>query len=204
MSLEVGQATWVNEFNQPSKAGVIAVFYDKEEPDPKRSEAEGRACFRLKTFLRKEIPGDNLTVVERPARDTDREEFPKEWERYRTKQNHVVDGTPIEQWPVLNRAQVAEFKALNIHSVEQFYAMPEVHGAKIMGFNTLKAKAREFLTWRKESEKVEAIKADAAMKDERIASLESQLAELRAMIDAKPRRGRPRKINGVADGDHIT
>lgn len=180
---------WLNENNQAPKTGVLVMFYDREEQDMKRTEAEGRACYKMRTYIRKVVPGDNLVNIDRPLRDSDKYEFPAEWQRYQSKSDKV-EGTPIEQWPILNRAQVAEFKALNINAVEQFLSMPDGHGSKIMGFNMLKQKAREFLHWRQESAKVEEIKAKDAEKDAKIADLEARLAALEA-----PRRGRPRKVN---------
>lgn len=201
MGIEVGTAQWVNEANQQSKAGCIVVFYDKEEPDTARSLQEGHACFKLKTYIRKQVPGDNLVSIDRPARDADKAEFANEWQRYKDKRVDVVDGTPIGQWPVLNLAQVAEFKAMNIHTVEQFLAMPEGHGAKVMGFNSLRAKARQFLEWAKDAEKVEQVKAEAAAKDQQIAELTAQIAQLSAQVAAMaaPKRGRPRKVPDVAN-----
>jgi len=190
MSIDVENANWVGTDNRPSKNGVIVVFYDKEVQDMKRTLAEGRACFNLRLYIRKEVPGDNLVAIDRPARDQDKFEFPREWERYQSKQTDVVDGTPIEQWPVLNRAQVAEFKALHINSVEQFVAMPMAHGAKIMGFNQLRDKALQFLNWQKEASQVAEIKAKDAEKDSIIAQLQARLEAL----EKAPRRGRPRKV----------
>lgn len=196
MNIEVGTAQWVNEHNQPSKAGCVVVFYDKEEPDAARTEKEGHACFKMKTYIRKQVPGDNLVAIDRPVRDSDKQEFHAEWKRYQEKRVDIVDGVPIDQWPVLNRAQVAEFKALGIHSVEQFMNMPESHGQKIMGFNTLRQKARAFLEWAKDAEKSEQIQADAAAKDAQIQELTAKLAELTAQVAAMaPKRGRPRKVD---------
>jgi hypothetical protein len=190
MSIEVENANWVGTDNRPSRNGVIVVFYDKEVQDMKRTMEEGRACFNLKTYIRKEVPGDNLVAIDRPVRDSDKYEFATEWQRYQSKQTDVIDGTPIDQWPILNRAQVAEFKALHIHSVEQFLAMPMGHGAKIMGFNQLRDKAQQFLNWQKEASKVDEIKAKDAEKDAIIQQLQDRLAAL----EAAPRRGRPRKV----------
>lgn len=197
MSIDVGNAGWVDQnTNQPSKAGIIVVFYDKEVQDMKRTLSEGRACFNLRTYIRKEVPGDNLVAIDRPVRDQDKYEFQKEWERYEAKQTDVVDGTPIDQWPVLNRAQVAEFKALHINSVEQFVAMPMGHGAKIMGFNQLREKALQFLNWQKEAAQVSEIKAKDAEKDALIQQLQDRLTAL----ENRPKRGRkPRIVHDAAN-----
>jgi hypothetical protein len=201
MGIEIGSANWVNEANQVSKTACFVFFYDKEEPDNERSLREGRACFKMKTFIKKQVPGDNLVSIDRPVRDQDKLEFAQEWQKYLDKRPEQVDGTPIEQWPVLNRAQVAEFKALNIHSVEQFVQMPESHGAKIMGFNALKAKAKEFLTMAEEAGKAKELRAELNQKDEQIADLSSKLAALASQVEAlsKPKRGRPRKVHDVAN-----
>lgn len=197
MGINVENAGWVDQnTNQPSKAGVIVVFYDKEVQDMQRTAEEGRACFKLKPYIRKEVPGDNLVAIDRPARDQDKYEFAKEWERYESKQTTVTDGTPVEQWPVLNRAQVAEFKALHIYTVEQFVEMPMGHGSKIMGFNNLREQAQKFLGWQKESAQVAEIKAKDAEKDAKLAEQAEMLEQLQARLSAlesAPKRGKPRK-----------
>ena len=49
---------------------------------------------------------DGLVKIERKLRDTDKSEFPQAWERYLKKVTTPLDGTPISEWPALNRARL--------------------------------------------------------------------------------------------------
>ena len=84
--------------------------------------------------------------------------------------------------------QKAEFKSLNIFTIDQFANLPDVAGDKIMGFNDLRSKARAFIMAAQDSQMMDKIRAEM---DKKLEAQEAELAELRAMINKKA--GRPKK-----------
>jgi hypothetical protein len=204
--LSVGQPSWVDEHGDKPKHGNIVYFYDREERNTKKSEELGRPVFYNKTYIHKSTPGDSNVVIERPLRDADKQEWPREWALYEQKKSHFVEGTPLEAMPWLDRLQCAEIKSLNIHTVEQLINLSGVHQVKVMGYNDLKKRAENFLRVasdtalleKKEAEAV-AAKAEALEKDKRIQELELKVEALMRMVSTdRPRKpGRPRKVRGT-------
>lgn len=212
LEMQIGQPAWTDDLGDKPKHGNIVYFYDVPKQDGKASKDAGRPIFRNKTFIHISTPGDANVVIERPLRERDVEDFPREWHRYQQKQAQVVEGTPLEEWPKMNRLQVAELKALNIHTVEQLASLSEANSTKLMGFHELKKNAMAFLQVAKEGADLEKrtaenaeLKARLAEKDEQIGALEGKMAALERLVAERlvstdqPRRkaGRPRKDRGT-------
>lgn len=212
MSLSVGQPNWVDENGATPRHGNIIYFFDKPEKSERDSLKEGRPVFHNRTYIHKSTPGDNLLTIERPLRDQDRLDFPREWQVYSEKKSVVMDGTPLAEWPIMDRLRVAELNAVNIFTVEQIVNLPGAHESKIMGYNELKKKALAYLNHSKllaSAEQIEAerneMKEASDAKDAEIRELKmrveilEKLAQERIVSTGNPRKpGRPRKVN-VAD-----
>ena len=162
--------------------------------DFKSTEA-GRPIFQEQIFIKKLIPGDNTLVIDRKMRLADEDEYPKEWASYKNKQQNTVIGTPIDAWQILSETQKAEFKALNIFTIDQFAQLPDIAGLKIMGFNELRTKAQAFVSANKDAEVFATLKKDMAAQIEEQAK---QIEELKSMVKEvyeKPKKlGRPKKV----------
>jgi hypothetical protein len=211
MGLSVGQPSWVDEMGDKPRHGNIIYFFDKAERDGQASEKEGRPVFKNKVYIHKSTPGDNLLAIERPVRDTDKQEFPREWKVYEEKVSHKIDGTPLSEWPQLDRLQVAELNAVNIHSVEQLANLSEGFGSKVMGFQLLRKKAQDFLNYaanlanaEKAEEEKKALRADNEAKEAELQKLRVRMEVLEKMVQERavstdrPRKpGRPRKDRGA-------
>jgi hypothetical protein len=176
--------------------GKNAVFFHpvQVQNDFKTAEA-GRPIFQEQIFIKKLISGDNTLIIDRKMRATDEDEHPKEWEMFKNKRLNIVPGTPIDAWHILSETQKAEFKALNIFTIDQFAQLPDIAGLKIMGFNELRTKARTFISASKDSEVFAAMKTDM---DAKLETKSKEIDELRKMIESfqqKPKKlGRPKKV----------
>ena len=96
------------------------------------SEQAGRPIFKEVDYVTIHFPGDATKRVCRPVKlksdastPSDPERFPRQWERYQRLELQVQDGTPLEQWPMLNRADARSYKAINIHTVEALAAVSD-------------------------------------------------------------------------------
>lgn len=63
------------------------------------------------------------TTTQQEDRRTWAERYPEEYKAYKLQGHQSITGTPLEAWPILGRAQVAELKALDIFTVEQIADM---------------------------------------------------------------------------------
>ena len=182
-------AGWTNDNFMEDNRGKMAVFFHAVQVRNNfKSDAEKRPIFEERIFIKKLVPGDSTLIVDRPMREQDMEDFPIEWARFEHKKEQKVSGTPIDAWSAVSETQKAEFKALNIFTIDQFANLPDVAGDKIMGFNDLRSKARTFIMAAQDSQMMDKIRAEM---DKKLEAQEAELAELRAMINK--RAGRPKK-----------
>ena len=182
-------AGWTNESFMEDNRGKMAVFFHAVQVRNNfKSDAEKRPIFEERIFIKKLVPGDSTLIVDRPMREQDMEDHPIEWARYEQKKEQKVAGTPIDAWMAVSDTQKAEFKSLNIFTIDQFANLPDVAGDKIMGFNDLRSKARAFIMVAQDSQMMDKIRAEM---DKKMEAQEAELAELRAMINKKA--GRPKK-----------
>ena len=186
-------AGWTNESFMEDNRGKMAVFFHAVQiKNNYKSDLEKRPIFEERIFLKKLVPGDSTLVVDRPMRESDMEEFPIEWARFEQKKEQKSDGTPIEAWAAISDTQKAEFRALNIFTIDQFAKLPDSAGNKIMGFNELRGKAQAFIGAAQDSQLMDKIRAET---DEKLKAQEVEMAALRAMIEelTTKKAGRPRK-----------
>lgn len=201
MGIEVGEAGWRNESFGEDKTGKLAVFFHAVQVKQNfRSTAEKRPIFAERIFIKKLVPGDARLVIDRPMRESDKDEFPVEWARWELKKTNLVQGTPLDAWPVLSDTQKAELRALNIFTVDQMAGLSDVAGGQIMGFHDLRTKARAFVMAAKDSEQFdkirEAMTNQLAERDAEMAALKAQMAAQAEQMAGllKPKRGRPVRV----------
>jgi hypothetical protein len=186
-------AGWTDESFMESNRGKMAVFFHAVQVQNNFLTAqEKRPIFQERIFLKKLVPGDNTLTIDRPMRDQDIEDYPVEWARFEQKKEATVAGTPIEVWTAISETQKAEFKALNIFTIDQFAQLADIVGNKIMGFNDLREKARTFIAASQDSQMFDKIRAET---DKKLQAQDVEMAELRAMIAelTAKKSGRPKK-----------
>ena len=186
-------AGWTDESFMESNRGKMAVFFHAVQVQNNYLTAqEKRPIFQERIFLKKLVPGDNTLTIDRPMREQDIEDYPVEWARFEQKKEATVAGTPIEVWTAISETQKAEFKALNIFTIDQFAQLADIVGNKIMGFNDLREKARTFIAASQDSQMFDKIRAET---DAKLQAQDVEMAELRAMIAelTAKKSGRPKK-----------
>ena len=186
-------AGWTDESFMESNRGKMAVFFHAVQVQNNFLTAqEKRPIFQERIFLKKLVPGDNTLTIDRPMREQDMEDYPVEWARFEQKKEAKVAGTPIDVWSAISETQKAEFKALNIFTIDQFAQLADIVGNKIMGFNDLREKARTFIAASQDSQMFDKIRAET---DKKLQAQDVEMAELRAMIAelTAKKSGRPKK-----------
>lgn len=200
--MSIGEsAAWAVQTAQGMEAAkntTMIYFYDREVRNEHKSLEAGRPIFDSVVFIKKVPPGDKLVEVDRKAYQQDKLRYQAQWEAYQKKQSNPITGTPLEAWPLLARNQVAEFKALNIFTVDQLATLPDGYGGKIMGFQGIKQKAQNFLKAAADSSGLEKLESQLKERDdliqkqgEALKALAEQVAGLAANQKKKP--GRPKK-----------
>lgn len=154
--------------------GLIPMFYVNAVQNKAESAEAGRPVFKEQERIKIMFVGDRSQEIDRKASDEDRERFHDAYEKFKRKQEQVAEGTPIEQWPVLNVTQVAELKHHNIFTVEHLAQLNDQGLSKVSGLRELQKRAKVFL---------ETLAPDAALAD-KMAALEKDNEKLKEQVAA--------------------
>jgi len=147
-------------------------FYLRPMIQPTLSEEAQRPIFADVVHVRILVPGDKLSMVDRPASDDDKKRFTDHYAKFSAGQKDQLVGTRLEAVPFMTRSKVEEYKFFGIHTVEQLAEASDEVGQKFAGFNTDKTRAQKFL---------EA----SSGTDARVTDLEAKIAKL--LADAEER-----------------
>lgn len=163
-------------------------FFNEAVQQAAESAAAGRPIFKDVPFIRIRFPGDPTRETTRPVRfepakshpyPPDNVRFARQWMAFQAKQEQPLEGTPLEQWPPLSRAQVLELKAVHVHTVEHLAGVPDssLHNLG-MGGRDLRARAQAWLKDATAGAAAGALAVENAELKDRLAQLEAQMAEL--------------------------
>tara|TARA_R110002012_G_scaffold8102_1_gene37533 strand:- start:2217 stop:2780 length:564 start_codon:yes stop_codon:yes gene_type:complete len=169
-----------------------------------KSKVEGRPIFDQVPFVTIMSPGDNKNVIDAKVNDDHKSRWPRQWEAFQKGSEQPLNGTPINEWPALNMAQVAELKALNIFSIEQLANLDDRGTQEMTGLVTLKQQAQAHLAVGKDDGVIYEALDKVDKLTEEIAAMRAENKELRQELDfvakksaaSKPRK---KKINVSTD-----
>jgi len=153
------------------------------------------------------IPGDAKAVPVQKVTDEHRDRWPQHYQAFKSNQEPSVDGTPLEMWGGLSKAQVANLKAANIRTVEDIAGLTDGQlDAVGRGARELRIAAQSYVKLQEDRDAAEFYAREAdrerAEKDltkaqlsEALERLEALEAKMAAGDAAPPRRGpgRPKK-----------
>jgi hypothetical protein len=180
-------------------------FGYQPERDDRASEKSGYPVYKDVVFFKCVTPGDTKSVHFQPAKDSDKQRFPRAWAAFQERDSKPTQGLPIEAWPQITRAQAMTLRAMHIHTVE---SLAEVHDGNVgvMGQQglELRAKARAFVAQAKDTAASSAFAAENERLNSELAESRRQIAALATRLEnierGEPRRGpgRPRKEEAAA------
>ena len=160
---------------QNGRDPIIPRFYMEAVHDVVASEHAGRAIFRDEERVELIIPGGLNQPVKRVT-DEHRQRWPEQYKAFKAGITQSADGTPIEQWALLSRAQVAELKALNIHTIEACASIKDSDMHRLpMGAKAIRNAAQVWL----DDAQAMALTNQLSSQNER---LEIRVAELEALV----------------------
>lgn len=164
--------------------------------DAKRSAEEGRPIYEQREFVKIFVPGDKDNVVDREVEDADRRRFAREYDAWKRGLEAPTVGTPLSQWPAVDRAQVAELEFFHVRTVEELAGLADSHASKFRGINDLRQKARDYLAAAQGAAPLERLRYEVAAKENEADGLRTQLEELRTQLkDAQAELKRLRKAS---------
>jgi hypothetical protein len=180
-----------------SDTGALAVrFYSKELQNDFLTNKEGRPISYMADFVRIEIPGNQLSIIDTFVNNSHKAQFPTQWAMYLNEKadgNHNPDnvqGTLLRDWPILNAAQATELKHFKFYTVEQVANASDQQLMAIgmtagMSPLALRDKAQAFLENAKDSSFAQKQAEELKIRDQQIADLKAQMERMAKMIEEK-------------------
>jgi hypothetical protein len=183
-------------------------FFIDSVQDHVATEREGRPIFKDEERVRIYFPGDQ---TKRPVFKVTREhadKYPQEYAAFKSGQELALNGTPLEQWPILKRAQVMEMKAVGFRTVEDIAGMSDLAKQRLgMGGNRLCELAKSYLDdaqagalLTKTTAENERHERTIAEQNEKIANLSALCERLSSEVIAM--RNQPHPIATYVPGQH--
>lgn len=118
MSQTLSHGSFTRNFVAPSgRDPVTPRFHLESVHDVAASEREGRPIYRTEERVQHMIPGGLNCPVER-VNPSHIERWPDAYKAFKAGIEMAADGTPLEEWNILQRAQVLELKGLGFHRIE--------------------------------------------------------------------------------------
>ena len=168
--------------------GITPYFFLEPILNPKKTAEAGRPIFEDQERVRIFVAGDLGTQVVHPVDQGIKERFSAAYQAFRDKKEMHIEGTPIRQWALLTPANVAEFEALKIFSVEALAQVADSSLQKIMGLREWREKAKTWLAVNKDSAAAVKYAEENVRLNDEIAELNRKLVALGAQVDALSRQ----------------
>lgn len=194
LASDLNNPDYVNPTNPDAVLQVR--FYNHQRQNRFQTESTGKPVFEDVVYVEIITPGDNLNIINVPARDVHKQRFPRQWAQFQKSNgsDNEIAGIPLSQWPVLKPASVTMLKAINFHTVESiaFASDAQLQSIGMSGGMepiTLRAKAKQYLSAIRDTEFAEqALKESQAREQEirelreRDAQREKEMQEMRDML----------------------
>lgn len=165
---------------------LLVQFYMQPVRQGGASQKAGRDIYKDEEYIWIRFAGDRTREVKRPVDhegrnglESDPVRWPKAWAAFKNSQAQVQEGTPLESFPALGTSTVLNFKAYNIHTVEQLASVPDsvIHNLGL-GAADLREKARVWLKAAQDASVVTSLQTELKKRDDDILALKEQLADL--------------------------
>lgn len=149
-----------------------------------KSAEEGRPVYIEVDMVGITNPGSRDEVVRKAVdKAKDGEFYAWAYKKWKSTQEQPVSGTPVETVPFLNKAQVLELKAINIHTLETLAEAPETAIQRMMGLRELQKKAKAYMEAAKDTAIVTKLQGELDQRDRELDRLKEQMSQMSARFD---------------------
>lgn len=181
--LQNGSFTRTNGAN-PDQSKVWPQFFTDTVVDEAASAREGRPIYREEERVKVIMPGNALHIPVFKVSQEHIDRWPEQYKAFKEQREPAVDGTPLEEWPILNKAMVAELKHLHIRTVEEMANVSDAVLQRLgMGGRHLKEAALAFLDDAARIALTEEQARRIQQQDAQIATLEGQVENLSQLVE---------------------
>ncbi|MCS7084455.1 MAG: DUF4349 domain-containing protein [Bacteroidia bacterium] len=190
MNMTHGQATYTDFEDQFGRSGgrtdpdknLIVRFVNETRPDRKKTEETGEPAFRQVEYIHIVIPGDKTLQIYRPVMASDKVRFADQYRAFKEGATGDQSGTPLTSVDFVTEQQRRELQHLNIYTVEHLANALEGNLQTIMGGQSLKRSAQEYLRAKRAADPAIRLQDELAQRDRELEDLKARLAELEGMV----------------------
>lgn len=168
--------------------GITAVFFLDPVLNPKKSAEAGRPIADNIEKVRLFIAGDPYMQPVHPVDQVQIDRFPDAYRAFKEKREMHIEGTPIRQWPLLTPANIMEFEALKIYSVEALAQISDSVLHRSPGLREWREKAKAYLAVNKDSAAAVKFAEENMRLNDEIGELKKQMTELAAQVSSLKRK----------------
>jgi hypothetical protein len=191
-----------------SDTALMVRFYKRELEIPFKSEQEGRPILQMVDFVRIEVPGDRLNVIDTIVDLGHKKRFGQHWAAYQAEQQtDHIEGTLLTQVPFLTQASAMELRHFKFYTVEQGSVASDAQLANIgasigMSGFAFREKCKAYLENAKDSAAATRLARELQEMKDLFSAQQKQIAELvseKQPKDDAPKRGRPAKATAETE-----
>lgn len=172
----------------PTDDKLIVGFYKKSVLNQARSRAEGKPVHEGRDYVKIQHPGETLNVVDRPVLEGDQHRWPRQWQQYQIGVRQIPDGVPISLLFPARPEVETMLRGYNIHTVEQLAGLSgEAISTVGMGAQEWVNAAQRYMERANKGVNHHQFEEALAKKDQQIAALTRQVAEVTALVQQQHR-----------------
>lgn len=170
--------------NRPGDDKLMVKFYMHYVDDPVETEKQGRPMYKDCEFIKILTPGDRNNIIDRPIRPDDKVRFAQQYMLYKQSgENAAVQGTRLEEWPLISKAMVENLKSLGFLTVEQLSQARDDIVLNNPGLMSLRDRARHYLEAAQGNSPLTKLEADLAEQKNQNEALQGQVKALNAKLE---------------------
>jgi len=179
-------------------SALVVKFYSKAVHQPFESAKQGRPIYADVDYIMIFTPGNQLNIVDVPARNDHKQRFAQQYAAFKAGQGDGSEaGTPVNQWPFLSASQAEEFRAMKFFTVEQLANGSDLQMQSlgmVGGMNPLmiRERARAFLNIAAGNAPAEAQAQENADLREQLANMQKQIQSMISGGIAEPKAVEPK------------
>jgi hypothetical protein len=189
-------------------------FYKRPVQQEQETLEAGRPIYKEFDFVQICVAGDTLTEIDTYVQNSHKTRFPIQWANYQNRigrDDQVVIGTPVAEWPLVSKSQAEELRALKFHTVEAIANASDLQLQRMgmaagMSPYAFRDKAKSFLNLASDSaetdkrtQEIENLRQELAEKelesvrikqetDAKLAQMQEQMAQILAAVGEKKTR----------------
>lgn len=173
-------------------------FYKRPVVNEARSLEEGRPIFEPVDFVEISAPGDPKNITDKPVNDKIRAMYAAQYQAFLSNSDQdAAAGTLLSAWGVISPERAEELKHFKIRTVEQ---LSEVSDGNLQSLGSGSRKerdaAKDYIQTMKGAAPVAQLRAQLEEERGRRESLEEQLKELSAKVEAASKQQNSHQHHG--------